>query len=83
MDTLISSTNKSDHHDIAEILYKVALNTIALTPSCTELSVLTLLWFISRNSSDVSNNDEREAVSSEIGRKSKELLSTNSKHEPR
>jgi hypothetical protein len=26
--TLVSSTNKTDHHDIAEILLKVALNTI-------------------------------------------------------
>ena len=26
--TLISPTNKSDHHDITEILLKVALNTI-------------------------------------------------------
>ena len=29
--TLISSTNKTDCHDIAEILLKVALNTITLT----------------------------------------------------
>ena len=29
--TLISSTNKTDRHDIAEILLKVALNTINLT----------------------------------------------------
>jgi hypothetical protein len=29
--TLISSTNKTDHHDIAEIMLKVALNTIPLT----------------------------------------------------
>jgi len=27
-DTPISSTNKTDHHDITEILLKVALNTI-------------------------------------------------------
>jgi hypothetical protein len=26
--TLVSSTNKSDHHDITEILFKVALNII-------------------------------------------------------
>jgi hypothetical protein len=26
--TLVSSTNKTDHHDINEILLKVALNTI-------------------------------------------------------
>ena len=28
---LVSSTNKTDHHDIAEILLKVALNTIKQT----------------------------------------------------
>ena len=27
----VSSTTKTDHHDIAEIFLKVALNTIALT----------------------------------------------------
>jgi hypothetical protein len=27
----VSSTNKTDHHDIAEILLKVALNTINIT----------------------------------------------------
>jgi hypothetical protein len=29
--TPVSSTNKTDHHDIIEILLKVALNTITLT----------------------------------------------------
>ena len=29
---LVSSTNETDRHNIAEILLKVALNTIALTP---------------------------------------------------
>ena len=29
--TLVSSTNKTDCHDITEILLKVALNTITLT----------------------------------------------------
>jgi len=29
----VSSTNKTDPHDIFEILLKVALNTIPLTPS--------------------------------------------------
>jgi hypothetical protein len=28
----VSSTNKADRHDITEIMLKVALNTIALTP---------------------------------------------------
>ena len=30
-DTPVSSTNKTDHHDISEILLKVALNTINQT----------------------------------------------------
>jgi hypothetical protein len=30
--TLVSSTNKTDRHDIAEIMLKVALNTITLIP---------------------------------------------------
>jgi hypothetical protein len=30
--TPVSSTNKTDHHDIAEILLKVALNTINPNP---------------------------------------------------
>ena len=29
----VSSTNKTDHHDITEILLKVALSTITLTPN--------------------------------------------------
>ena len=29
--TLVSSTNKIDRHDITEILWNVALNTITLT----------------------------------------------------
>jgi len=29
--TSVSSTNKSDRHDMAELLLKVALNTITLT----------------------------------------------------
>jgi len=31
--TPVSSTKKSDHHGITEILLKVALNTITLTPT--------------------------------------------------
>jgi hypothetical protein len=38
MDTPVSSTNKTDHHDITEILLKVALNTINLY--LTELPIL-------------------------------------------
>ena len=32
-DTLLSFTNKTDTHDIAGILFKVALNTITITPN--------------------------------------------------
>jgi hypothetical protein len=34
--TWVSSTNKSDHHDIAEILLKVSLKTITLNPEHIE-----------------------------------------------
>jgi hypothetical protein len=34
--TLVSSTNKTDRHDIAEILLKVALNTINQTKPLLE-----------------------------------------------
>jgi hypothetical protein len=34
---LVSSTNKTDGHGIAEILLKLALNTITLTPAETEI----------------------------------------------
>jgi hypothetical protein len=30
----VSSTNKTDRHEIAEILLKVALSTITLNPNC-------------------------------------------------
>ena len=43
----VSSTNKTDRHDIAEILLKVALNTINLKPNqtCNILVVLTGAWW--------------------------------------
>jgi hypothetical protein len=34
--TPVFFTNKTDHHDITEILLKVALNTITLTPLTAE-----------------------------------------------
>ena len=34
--TPVSSTNKTDRHDIAEILLKVALNLITITYVCTK-----------------------------------------------
>ena len=36
--TPVSSTNKSDHHDIIEILLKVALNTIKQIKTTTPFS---------------------------------------------
>jgi hypothetical protein len=41
--TPVSFTNKTDHHDITEILLKVALNTITLTPI-----LMTVSLFITR-----------------------------------
>jgi hypothetical protein len=37
--TPVSSTNNIDHHDIAEILLKVVLNTITLIPNFIAASV--------------------------------------------
>jgi hypothetical protein len=41
----ISSTNKTDRHDIAEILLKVALNTIKQTNKHVQC-ILYCLWFV-------------------------------------
>ena len=41
--TLVSSTNKTDRHDITEILLKVALNTITLTLKSSSMNI----WLIS------------------------------------
>jgi len=40
--TPVSSTNKTDRHDLTEILLKEALNIITITP-CRQMQVLTLL----------------------------------------
>jgi hypothetical protein len=49
--TTVSSTNKTDHHDITEILLKVALNTITLTPQCVEeIFKVKEQWTITKNS---------------------------------
>jgi len=34
---MVSSTNKTDHHNITEILLKVMFNTIPLTPTPTTI----------------------------------------------
>jgi hypothetical protein len=41
-DPPVSSTNKTDHHDITEILLKVALNTIKQTNMLTDIGSLVL-----------------------------------------
>jgi hypothetical protein len=38
----VSSTNKTDHHDITEILLKVALNTINPNPQILNIIILLL-----------------------------------------
>ena len=40
--TPVSSTNKTDHHDITEILLKVALNTITLTLTLNRTKIIKL-----------------------------------------
>jgi len=45
-DTRLSSTNKSDRHDITEILLKVALNTITLIPLHIPDLILKLFGFV-------------------------------------
>ena len=42
--TSVSSTNKTDHHNISEILLKVALNTI--NPPLETQSIFTITWFL-------------------------------------
>jgi hypothetical protein len=42
--SLVSSTNKTDRRDIAEILLKVALNTLTLTPLSLSLSLFLSFW---------------------------------------
>ena len=42
--TPVSSTNKTNHHDIAEILLKVALSTITLTLKEIKIDMNTMLW---------------------------------------
>jgi hypothetical protein len=41
----VSSTNKTDHHDITEILLKVALNTITHPPK-TENALLNIPEYV-------------------------------------
>jgi hypothetical protein len=45
LDTTVSSTNKTDRHDITEVELKVALNTIAIQQCCSTwyMSVLTFV----------------------------------------
>ena len=50
LDTPISSTNKTDRHDIPEILLKVALNTITLTLLLTDIVCLYKCEYCKRKS---------------------------------
>ena len=43
LDTLVSSTNKTDHHNIIEILLKMALKTITLTQILNDTLQLNLV----------------------------------------
>jgi hypothetical protein len=45
--TSVSSTNKTDRHNITEILLKVAFNTITLSLYITTLSAMKKLPFLS------------------------------------
>ena len=53
----ISSTNKTDHHDITEKVLKVALNTITLTPTIFALEVGNLFLL-----SDKDNNAYKKSL---------------------
>jgi len=47
---MVSSTNKIDHHDITEILSKVALNTITLTLNdFNKIAFHLYKWTLKRN----------------------------------
>jgi hypothetical protein len=48
-DTPVSSTNKADRHNIAEILLKVALKTINLTIIIIQTSILLLMTNLSND----------------------------------
>ena len=43
LDNLVSSTNKTDSHDITEILLKVALNTITITNLFKSFTIVYLM----------------------------------------
>ena len=57
--TPVSSTNKTDHHYIAEMLLKVALNTIILTPLH-----LSPLWYDLRSEWVIGSSTKQISLSS-------------------
>jgi hypothetical protein len=69
----VSSTNKTDHHDIFETLLKVVLNTITITPNPNPnpLTMLDHIYFICFNVSFIIFLDR--ADNSRIQGKSTEL----------
>ena len=45
----LSSTNKTDRHNITEILLKVALNTITQTPNPLHSNIETIIYMCQKN----------------------------------
>jgi len=60
--TQVSSTNKTDHHDITEILLKVALNTINPTNYRYVVDVLKYLQPDKESMRAVKSNDEYDVT---------------------
>jgi hypothetical protein len=58
----VSSTNKTDRHNITEILLKVALNTIKQTKPKNYLKQVPVIFFLSEGmtlrENDITNNSE-------------------------
>ena len=42
----VSSTNKTDHHDITEVLLKVVFNTITITHLISTLNTFNDAWYM-------------------------------------
>jgi hypothetical protein len=52
---MVSSTDKTDRHDITEILLKVALNTIKQTNKQTNKQTIHCNWNIVESSANIHN----------------------------
>jgi hypothetical protein len=62
---LVSSTNKTDHHDIAKILLKVALNTNVFSKVESFLRKLIIVGFVRRLTRRVPNMEQELLTFSE------------------